>query len=422
MSDWDEDAGESTAQPESFEGLMKPLIDRLDSAEFEWSIETPPATPSRRLLRFSVPTSTGGAARVAVTNEEKRDLLLRSAFERCVRSSTFDAISRLDDGYFEGRVVGLDVPGTRAAVRKLLGGDVVIGHPFPVAKIQGTPPGLAIELGPWSDEFRALGMSFASASEVSITILGLVATDYGDLERQVVDITNALFFNIDLGTGVALNLGRRLSPRPVRRGASQTTDLVLPNWRYDRQPMELYWYGRSATRMPLLQYLAFYQVLEFFFPVFSRAEALRRVRRLLKSPNFSASRDSDVARVFQVVGSGASRAYGDERAQLKATVDECTADEELREFIEADDERLAFLTTKVPTLTEFRLDLGRRDSDLRTQVSGRIYDIRCRIVHTKGASEVELLLPFSEEASLLRHDILLVEFIAQQALVVASNS
>lgn len=55
----------------------------------------------------------------------------------------------------------------------------------------------------------------------------------------------------------------------------------------------------------------------------------------------------------------------------------------------------------------------------------RIYDIRCKIVHTKaGGSEggVELLLPFSKEAELLYLDIELIQYVAQQTLISASTA
>ena len=52
------------------------------------------------------------------------------------------------------------------------------------------------------------------------------------------------------------------------------------------------------------------------------------------------------------------------------------------------------------------------------QAADRIYDLRCRIVHSKeNHAEAEALHPFGPEAKRLRHDLHLVRFVAQHVLV-----
>jgi hypothetical protein len=61
---------------------------------------------------------------------------------------------------------------------------------------------------------------------------------------------------------------------------------------------------------------------------------------------------------------------------------------------------------------------------LRNDVADRVYDIRCKIVHTKTDTRdgsVELLLPFSPEAEQLSFDIDLVQHLAQLVLVASSS-
>ena len=52
------------------------------------------------------------------------------------------------------------------------------------------------------------------------------------------------------------------------------SDLQYPKTEFNDSASSLYWYGPGASGMPLLQFLAFYQVLEFYFPIYSKAEAL----------------------------------------------------------------------------------------------------------------------------------------------------
>jgi len=58
------------------------------------------------------------------------------------------------------------------------------------------------------------------------------------------------------------------------------------------------------------------------------------------------------------------------------------------------------------------------------QASQRVYEIRCKIVHTKGSesgSAAEVILPFSNEAKKLSHDIDLVKFLARKVLIATAR-
>lgn len=67
------------------------------------------------------------------------------------------------------------------------------------------------------------------------------------------------------------------------------------------------------------------------------------------------------------------------------------------------------------------IPLNDRKVDLIKSVASRVYDIRCRIVHTKDISGVtKPLLPNSEGAENLNHDIALVEFLAKKVIISGS--
>jgi hypothetical protein len=174
--------------------------------------------------------------------------------------------------------------------------------------------------------------------------------------------------------------------------------------------------------MPLLQFLAFYQVLEFYFPIYSQAEAQRKLRTILKDPTFRGDRDADIGKLLSSIQITRSGAYGDERSQLKATLFECVDSDTLRDFLESDLSRKEFYATKGKGLFH-RLPLANPSADLRGDVAERMYDIRCKIVHTKNDlrdGEVELLLPFSKEAEQLSFDIELAQYLAQRVLIAGS--
>jgi hypothetical protein len=116
--------------------------------------------------------------------------------------------------------------------------------------------------------------------------------------------------------------------------------------------------------------------------------------------------------------------YGDERSQLRATLNECLEPGALRAFLTDSEERAKYFSSKTDSLTDQKIQIRNPDADLRNDVADRIYDIRCKIVHTKSGGprgEVELLLPFSKEAELLYADIELIQFVAREVLVSAST-
>lgn len=176
--------------------------------------------------------------------------------------------------------------------------------------------------------------------------------------------------------------------------------------------------------MPLLQFLAYYQVIEYYFPTYSQADARRKIRAVLKDPAFRGDRDADLGRLLSAIHVSRSGAFGDERSQLRSTLLECIDAEAIRQFITADAARADFLSSKAKGLCDQKIAVANPTADLRGDVAERIYEIRCKIVHTKTDaknSEFELLLPFSKEAEQLTHDIDLVQFVAQQILIAASS-
>jgi hypothetical protein len=207
------------------------------------------------------------------------------------------------------------------------------------------------------------------------------------------------------------------------RGFSDSQDkepfqLLFPTMEYDPQPMSLYWYGCSATGMPLLQFLAFYQVIEYYFLTYAMKDAGKRIRNLLKDPSFRIEKDTDIARLVATFrASNVSRSFGNEKTQLRTTIQECLDQQELLTFITSDNDRKTFFESRV--IEAHPITVDNSDRDIRNDVTDRIYDIRCRIVHGKSSeqTEIEPLLPFSKEAQNLNLDIELVKYVARKVLI-----
>jgi hypothetical protein len=378
---------------------------------------------------FNIGFKCGRERRVlSIWDQSELAVLLAQEFEDCVFLGGWQAICNYSKGTIEAM---LQVPGgafSPADVFKRLFGVSPRESAAKDAKIileTGNENGPILELSMPSPLMQAVSEYSMSAS-VSLKITGHKINGHDEAVNFLDKISNSLLFQLDLVSNIPFVIRRKLRPRRrvKRTSVMETPDLRFPTNEFESAPLSLYWYGRSARGMPLLQYLAYYQSIEFYFPRFSQSEAHRKLKSVLKHPSFRGDKDSDVAKLLNAIYISRSGAYGDERAQLRATIDECIQPDDLRRFIREDSDRAAFFSAKTKAAYQ-KININADDSDLCADVSRRIYEIRCKIVHTKSDfrdQDIELLLPFSKEADQLDFDIELVQYVAQQVLIAGSNS
>ncbi|NQT11919.1 MAG: hypothetical protein HQ582_04165 [Planctomycetes bacterium] len=357
---------------------------------------------------------------------------LSASFEKYVFLGDYVAIASFDDSYIEAMLQSR-TPGPSSVVWRAFGvspkDENASETPVRIVD-EDFAPGCEITVGECSDDMFGLRTGpgiLRDSRRWSLQISGVRISTHDEALGVLERLSNSLFFQIDLSRGAALSLQRerrrQRALRTPRRDASEEYDIQFPKVEYDDAPITLYWYARSATGMPLLQFLAFYQCVEYYYPTFSQSEARRRIRQVLKDPTFRADRDTDLTRVLTSLGTG-SRGITDERSMLRSTIRECISETEIRQYFEGSEDRKRFFSAKARGLTDCKIPVGNSGADLRGAVADRIYDLRCKIVHTKtgpGDDSVELLLPYSKGEQLLVHDIALLRFVAQQVLIAGSS-
>jgi hypothetical protein len=237
-------------------------------------------------------------------------------------------------------------------------------------------------------------------------------------------VSGSIFFELDVLAGEPFELAQIA---PIRIGKRPTLTISTPEARvptksYSRNALSLYFYARSARKMPLLEYLAYYQCIEHFFTQFTNTDLLRRLSSCLDDPRFSHDDLRSLTEIVSLV-----RRYGsvnmNELEQLRATVKSCIPLERMLDFIRRNDPRRNDLEDRRSILTGCHLKVD--DSEVLDRVAERIYDIRCRIVHSKaegtGRRGGDAILPFSKEARLLDSDIDLIQFAAQEVILSAGG-
>lgn len=261
----------------------------------------------------------------------------------------------------------------------------------------------------------------------TLKIIGLDISRHDEAKSILEKIGNSLLFQLDITS----NLNFQLSPdREFRRSLHIRNfkefegTLNAPEYEYDREAMSLYWYAKSAIGMPLLQFLALYQVLEFYFPIFSEKEAQQRIKNIIKDPRFNPNKDTEISKIISVIKSSkTNKGFGNELDQLKATLSNCIDSSDLLNFIESEEDRKAFYSAKKSKgLSTKRINLDNPQVDLVQEFADRIYEIRCRIVHTKSDDKnYDLLLPSSPQLKYIEHDITTLEFLATKIIIATSR-
>jgi hypothetical protein len=428
-SAFEEEEIDATIPPEELAAAKQALAERCKAAGIALEeVSVPDEEP-----RLKVGLKCGRNIRwLGLWADEAINQLLSIQFEKYVFLSDLEAICSYSDGTIEAgiRPVGPTFAPMSYTFRRLFGFDrpndqfnVESAKIAVTAMQEGLP---SIEISPASEAFSRLSKS-PSSLRITLKLAGCHVTTHDAALALLNKAAGAVLFQLDLLTDVPLTLERErrrfANGRRRKKKMNLATELQYPKTQFDNAPLSLYWYARSAAGMPLLQFLAFYQVIEFYFPIYSQSEAQRKLKAILKDPTFRGDRDTDIARLLAAIHVSRSGAFGDERSQLRATLMECVDPDSLRDYLEEDSDRKDFFLTKSKSLPYHKIPLANPSSDLRNDVADRVYDIRCKIVHTKTDSRdgsVELLLPFTQESEQLSFDIELVQYLAQLVLVAGS--
>lgn len=417
----EEDEAPVADDPKEIQKLSELLEKRCKAAGITIKRETS-SYNGEAFSRVSLPSGRESRVYFVSHTKDRLDEFLSINFENYIFISGFEAFLDKKNKVIEAEFRSTGVSSPFFVRRRLFGSEDQEVAPISIKPENDDWPD--IQLGLSSDNFDDF-VRGPRSKRLTMRISNVSVSQHDSAKELLIKMANAVFFQIDLLRGIPLFLVRdRNSTRPRRWKPSPDTEerFRYPSFEYDKAPMSLYWYAKSAAGMPLLRFLAYYQAVEFYFPTYYRAEANRRIRSVLKDPSFRSDRDTDLAKIIGALQSGRPGGGGDERSQLRATINECVTAEGLRQFITEDEGRSTFLSSKTKGLTEHKLPIANKDADLRNDVADRIYDIRCKIVHTKGdGSDFELLLPFSREADQLHHDIDLLEYVTKQVLVAAST-
>ena len=310
---------------------------------------------------------------------------------------------------------------------------------FEVTSIELEPIGnIKVSIGLCSEEFAILSacrqweedLDRFQRLRITLKLSEVEVKTHDEAYKIMEKISNSLFFQIDLLAELSINLVTQRENRFQRREqlkkrANKIVDkkIETPKYEYDPEPMSFYWHAKNSSGMPLFQFLAYYQTIEFYFPVYSNYEAKQKIQNLIKDPRFNPNKDADITKILNSIKVFGGKVFGSESDQLKATIKNCVTNEDLKEFFESKSERKNFYQENKCKTSQYKITIKSERPDFKpdfiNEVAERLYDIRCLIVHTK--SDYKIINPFSAEVKELIYDLELVEFVARKVLISSSR-
>ena len=194
----------------------------------------------------------------------------------------------------------------------------------------------------------------------------------------------------------------------------------LPRARYSSDLIRFYQLGVSSD-IPVLQFLTFYQVLEYYFVRVSDEKLYKRMASRINNPNFSAIPERLDSLIQDVIN---HRKTSDETEMLKGVIEQYVNENEIVNFIKAYEK---YLGEKIYTKKrkrfgvelEVKLDRGH----VIGNVSKVVKTIRNALVHSSDHHErTERHVPFSESTKIVRDEIPLVRFLAERVIIGSAKS
>jgi len=205
-----------------------------------------------------------------------------------------------------------------------------------------------IDISALSDVYRALVCH--PSGRGMMKLIGHGVSQHDQAKGVLEKFASSLFFQVEQETGIMLSLSTEMRPRvrfrPVKYRNKSALPVEYTNYEYESAPLTLYRYAASSSQMPLMQFLAYYQSIEYFFPTFSQEEAAKSVRNVLKNPAFKIERNEDILRVLNAANKNNGKGFGSERSQLESTIRACVPLDELDEFRRQSDEVVEFFKNR----------------------------------------------------------------------------
>jgi len=194
--------------------------------------------------------------------------------------------------------------------------------------------------------------------------------------------------------------------------------LSLPTARFNSDIVSFYHLGMSND-IPVLQFLAFYQVLEYYFVSVSDEQLYSKLSRQLKDPKFNTTPQNLDRLIQEVLDHGH---ITDEVEMLKNVLNKFIDEAELIEFIKAYEDYLGEKPyTKKRDVFGEEIEIKLAKGHVFGNVAKTIKTVRNALVHSSDSyGRSARHIPFSKSTEIVKREIPLVKFLAERIIIASA--
>ncbi|NHO84399.1 hypothetical protein [Micromonospora sp. CMU55-4] len=238
--------------------------------------------------------------------------------------------------------------------------------------------------------------------------------------KRAKDVVSAFFFELSAMRRGAPRLHEPLRERERLPTPRQDEPAIVrfPPQVVDARASALFVSAEDAVS-PVSRYLTYYQSIEYFLPFSDERTSIARLRRDIFSPGFDLGNDTFLLKLVRTVGKQTSKS---ERESFKDLIGLTLTQEKAEALVKiARSRRQDHFTKRGPIAHVGLINTSEnaKNKDTVSEIAERIYDLRCRIVHSKaagGSVGADPLFPTDDEASFLTPDIELIRLVAIEVI------
>lgn len=204
---------------------------------------------------------------------------------------------------------------------------------------------------------------------------------------------------------------------------------ILPPRRIYNENLLYYYQQALSTKNPVLQYLSFYQIIEYFYYQASTEKLIHEVKSIITNPEFSYKKTKSIEKVILKVKTDK---FG-ERKAIDLVLEKYVNPEDLRDSLIKYDVNYYNLLKKqkvkfadANTISERSTKNNEKVIEL-SALGKRIYAIRNSLIHSKEEdflfqdSKKGVYVPFTDHEEELRNEIPLIRLVAEQIVINSSE-
>lgn len=194
----------------------------------------------------------------------------------------------------------------------------------------------------------------------------------------------------------------------------------LPKVFYNKELTKFYRLGMGSY-FPILKFLTFYQVLEYFFIKVSDEELYNKMSYELKDPKF-VPKEPYIAKLVRIIEEHSKKV--DETEMLKNVLKKYIDFTDLKEFIENYEEKISEkIYTKRNEVFGEIVDVSLKENHIFGNIAKIIKIIRNALIHSSDRYEgKKRYVPFSQSTEIVEKHIPLLKFLAEKVIFATSLS